>query len=166
MRSILVVVDGTERTDHALRTAVERADGENAGLVVVNVTPEEEYWRKQDAVNGVGARTGEGYRWTARQAEDSARRAAERSARLAVGDRDVVWTAVGAVGVPRTVVLAVAAEYDCEEILVAVSKPQWFGLRRTFERKLGAAFDGLVTAVPTTTAGSGDGVAPVPEPEV
>ena len=166
MKSLLVVVDGTERTDHALRTAVERADTEDAGLVVLNVTPEAEYWRKQDAINGAGARTGEGYRWTARQAEESARTDASRTARLAVGDRDVAWTAVGAVGVPREVTLSVAAEYDCEEILVAESKPWWFGLRRNFERKLADAFDGTVTPVPIPSVGSEDGVTPVSEPEV
>ena len=166
MQSLLAVVDGTERTNHTLRAAVERADRENAGLVVLNVTPEGAYWRKQDAIERAGARTGEGYRWTTRQAEESAKHAAERSARVVVGDRDVDWIAVGAVGVPRKVTLRVAAEYDCDEILVSASKSRWFDLRRSFEQKVAAAFDGTVTAVPDPAAGGAEGVSPVPEPEV
>lgn len=163
MQTLLAVVDGTERTDHPLRAAAERAEREGAGLVVLNVTPESTYRGRQDAIAGVPGVAREGYGYTVEQAETAARRSAERTARHVVGDREVVWSPVGAVGTPAAVVLAVAADFDCGEIVIAETKPRWFGLRGGTDRKLAKRFAGTVTRVPAPAVGRSEPVQPVPE---
>lgn len=166
MQSILAVVDGTERTNHALRAAVERADGDGANLVVVNVTSPGEYQNKRAAMAKISGLAGERYEWTVDQAEASATDAARRQARLAAGDGDVDWTAEGRVGDPRWVLLAVAAEYDCSEIVIAKSRSRWFGLRPGLDRTLAGRFDGTVTAVPEPGVDETVSAPRVPEPGV
>ena len=163
MKNILVVIDENRTTTHVLQTAVERAERERAALVVLNVMPRTEYDARQTAILRSNDLRRDGFTYTVTQAKVVARGIAERAAQLAIGERAVPYTTVGVVGRPITTVLAVAAEYDCDEIMIAETKPKWFGLFGRVDRTLAKRFDGTVTAVPRSMPETPDPVRPVPE---
>lgn len=163
MRNILIVVDEDRTTTHVLQTAVEHAEREQAALVVLNVMPQSVYEDRQTAILGSNDLRRDGFTYTVTQAKAVARGVAERAVRVAIGERAVPYTTVGAVGRPLTTVLAVAAAYDCDEIMIAATKPRWFGLFGRFDRTLAKRFDGTVTAVPKPIPETPDPVRATPE---
>lgn len=163
MERILAVVGEDERTEHVLCEAVERAERSAAELVVMAVTPESEYYRKQRALAGIGSVAREGYTYTFEQAEAAARRRAERRARSAVGDA-VPYRAVGAVGRPVEQVLAVADAHDCDEVVVAATR-RLFGLLPGPDRQLARRFPGTVTPVSRPAPGQAVSPGPIAEPD-
>lgn len=163
MKNILVVIDENRTTTHVLQAAVERAERERAALVVLNVMPRTMYDARQTAILRSKDLRRDGFTYTLAQANAAARGVAERAVRVAIGERAVPYTTVGAVGRPITTIPAVAAEYDCDEIMIAETKPRWFGRVGGFDRALAKRFGGTVTRVAKPTPGTPDSMRPVPE---
>lgn len=152
MRKTLTLVEETATANHALKIAVAKAERESAALIVLTVVPETDFDARQRSVDGTGLR---GFTYTVTQAEESATAVAERAAAAAVGDREIPYLAVGAVGRPREVVLETAAAHGCTEIVVPDLAPRWFGLFGRFDRALAWRFDGTVTRVAGPAGGDG-----------
>jgi nucleotide-binding universal stress UspA family protein len=150
MQTILALVDEDATAHHALEAAARRADRRSAGLVVLNVLPEEEYDSRHRAVSGLPGGT---ERYTHSQARSAAAVAAGRIARTVLEGRAIPYTAVGAVGDPVEAVLSVARDHDCGAIVVPAARPRLFGLLGRFDRALAWRFDGTVTRVTPPAAG-------------
>lgn len=158
----LVVVERDGAANYNLTDAVRAADGDGSSLVVLHVMDQNEYNDRRGAICQVNGLSGEGYTFTIDQAEAEAAIVAERTAWAAVGNSDVEYDAVGAVGPRLRTILRSAAEHDCEEIVVPETSPRWWGLFGHFDRSLTKGFDGTVTRVPAPVAAA---AIPVPESE-
>lgn len=147
MKNLLVVVDENETTAHVLQAAVERAERERAALVVLHVMPQRVYERRETAILANSGLRRDGFSYTYTQATDAARGIADRAAWMAIGERAVPYTAVGVIGRPVPTVLAVAAAYNCDDIMIAATNMRWFGRVGRFDRTLTKQFNGTVTRV-------------------
>ena len=163
MNNILVVVDESETTTPMLQAAVERAERERAALVVVHVMPQSVYERRQTAIRGSTDLRRDGLTYTITQATETAKGVADGAVEVAIGERAIPYTTVGVVGRPIPAILAVAAEHDCDEIMIAATKQRWFGLFDRFDRTLAKRLGGTVTRVGESRPEPADPVRPVPE---
>lgn len=113
MKRALAVVDDTDASERLVGEAGELAAGVDAELVVLAVTPEEEYEGIRESRDRAGGRP-----YTVDQAAEDARQRAESVARVALGDLDVEHEAVGSVGRVANRILTIADEHDCDHVFV------------------------------------------------
>lgn len=156
MKSILVVVDGTDASPHLLEAAIGRAEREGSSLVVATVIEPREYAVRRRSIASTAALRQDGFTYTLDQAQADAAALATRAARAAVGSRDVPYVAVGAVGPPARAIRAVATAHDCATIVVAEEASWWRRRLNRLGRDLARGFDGDVVRIPQSP----------PEPEV
>lgn len=116
MKRSLVVVSPTERGRNLLREAGELAAGTGAELVLLSVTPEDEY---EDRYESVAEGSDGEFRYTVPQAETSAARVAASMAAAVLDGLDVEYRVVGEVGREAKVILEVAESEDVDHIFVA-----------------------------------------------
>lgn len=147
-QKILAVVAGVETSSHVLAAAVERAEQEAASLVVLHVMPEDTYERRQQSYATTRNLQSEGFTFTYEQATESAESVAERAAKMALGDTNISYTAVGRVGDPISPVLAVALTHGCETIFLQETYPWWRRVIGQADRRLAKRFDGTIVRVP------------------
>lgn len=147
-QKILAVVAGVDTSSHVLEAAVERAEQEGASLVVLHVMPQHAYDGRRQSRATIRELKYDGFTFTYDQATESAENVAERAAQAAIGDRDIPYTAVGRVGDLVSTVLAVAAAYDCDTILLQETYPRWRRVIGRADRRLAKRFDGTIVRVP------------------
>lgn len=151
--AILVAVDGTDSNDYLMERAVERAQLEDAALVVAHVIPTARFEDRQRAIAANPDLRADGFTYTADQARAEAEAVAARAAHAAVGGLDVPCATVGAVGEPGPTLLAIADEHGCGTIVLAEERSWWRRRLARGDRKIARAFDGRVVRVPRRAPG-------------
>lgn len=148
MTNILVAVDGTESNAHLMEAAIERAETQGGTLVVLYAMTPRLFEARQWSLAGQADLRHDGLTYSTAQARTDARAVAERTAKEAIGDRDVPYTAVGAIGKLVPTVLAVAAENGCETVMLAEEGSWWRRRLGLADRRIARRFDGTVVRVP------------------
>lgn len=159
--SILVAVDSTDTNDYTMERAIEQAQLDDATLVVAHVMPTSRYDSRHHAVARTPNLRQEGITYTTEQARAEAEATAARAARAAIGDLDVTYMAVGAVGKLGPSLREIAAEYDCGTIMLAEERSWWRRRLGWSDRKLARTLEGQVVRVPRDAPGIVD-----PDPTV
>ena len=113
MNRALAVVRDTDMSDQLVSQAGELAAGVDAELVILAITPEEEYAGTRQARDKAGGNT-----YSVDQAAEDARQHAESVARTALKDFDVEYETIGSVGDPKVRILSVADQHDCDHVFV------------------------------------------------
>jgi nucleotide-binding universal stress UspA family protein len=144
MKRGLVVVTPTDRSRELVREAGAFAEGVGAKLILLAVTPEDEYEETQSAVADIGS---DDVVYGLEQAEESAERLARRVANETLGDLDVEYEIVGAVGREARRILGVAEERDCDHLFIAGRRrsPTGKALFGDLTQRILLNFDGHVT---------------------
>jgi nucleotide-binding universal stress UspA family protein len=146
MNRALAVVTQEDGSKQLVREAGTLAAGCDAELVLLWITPSEEYERRRKAVTDSGA--GEAT-YTIEQAEEAARRSAMTVAHDLLSDLDLRYEVVGMVGRELEAVLDVADDRDCDHLFVAGPRrtPTGKALFGDLTQQLTLAFDGPVTVL-------------------
>jgi nucleotide-binding universal stress UspA family protein len=147
MERALAVVTQDERSKQVVREAGQLAAGVDAPLLLLTVLPEEEYERKREAMESAGGTTP----YTLSQAEQSARRTAQSVAKEVLGDVDVDFQVLGAVGREASTILGVAEEERVDHIFMAGRRrsPTQKAVFGDLTQRILLNFDGVVTVLLT-----------------
>lgn len=159
--NILVAVDSTDSNDYVMERAIEEANREEATLVVAHVMSTAQFDDRRWAIRTIPELQKDGFTFTVDQARARARLIATRVARAAVGDLNIAYVTVGAVGQIDATLLEIADEHDCGTIMLAEQRSWW---RRRLEwghRELARMFEGRVIQVPRRGLVMADPVSPV-----
>ena len=113
MNRALAVIRESDTSTNLVSQAGKLAAAIDAELVVLEITPEEEYAGAREARERSGGKT-----YSLDQAAEDARQQAETVARAALEDIDIEYETVGAVGDPEVRIISVADEYDCDHVFV------------------------------------------------
>lgn len=149
--NILVAVDGTDSNDYMMERAIEEAQLADATLVVAHVLPRARVEDRQRAIAASPNLHRDGFTYTADQARAEA--IAARAAYAAVGDRDVTYATVGAVGTLGPTLLEIADDHDCGTIMLAEECSWWRRRLGWGDRMLARAFEGRVLQAPRRAPG-------------
>ncbi|ELZ82647.1 UpsA domain-containing protein [Haloferax elongans ATCC BAA-1513] len=146
MKRALVVVSPNERSKRILREAGEFAAGSGAELVVLTVTPSEEFERTRSALADVGSSD---VVYGIDQATESARRRADRVAREALDGLDVDYRIVADIGPEVDSVLETAQWEACDHLFISGRRRSPAGklISRDLTQTLMLQFDGPVTVL-------------------
>lgn len=145
---ILVPVDGTDKDDYMMERAIEHAALDGATLVIAHVMPEKLYRARQTALASVSNLAHDGTRYTIDVARAEALAIASHVAKAALRDAMVEYVAVGAVGTLSQTLPALAAEHNCETMILAAERSWWRRRLGWGDRKLAREFAGHVLRVP------------------
>lgn len=146
MNRALVVVTDTDRSDRILREAGELAASNGAELVLLSVTPTEEYERTQDAIAAIGSSD---VVYTIEQAEESSTRKLKTAAARALTGLDVDYHTKVVFGRKVDSILDVAEAYGCDHLFIAGRRrsPTGKALFGDLTQQALLAFDGPVTVL-------------------
>jgi nucleotide-binding universal stress UspA family protein len=146
MNRALVVVTDSTHNDRILREAGELAASNGAELVLLSVTPTEEYEDTHDAVASIGSSD---LVYTIEQAEESAVRDIERTAATAFEGLDVDYHTKAVFGREVDSILDVADAYDCDHLFIAGRRrsPTGKALFGDLTQQVLLSFDGPVTVL-------------------
>lgn len=150
MKRALAVVGDTDESGHLVREAGELTAGVGAELLVLSVTPEDDY----GAVRESRQRAGSQHVYSIDQAVEDARQTAESIARDALADLDVDYEAVGSVGPVTDRILTTAAECECDHIFIVGRQrsPTGKALFGDVAQSVILNFDGPVTVMTANDA--------------
>lgn len=146
MERALVVVNAEESTTALVREAGELTAAVDAELVLLHVTTDEEYEDRRKTMEDIPDSR---VHYSNKQALEGAEEFAEDVGREVLGDVDVSWDAVGAVGDTHAEILDAAADYDCDHLFIAGRKrsPAGKALFGDVTQRVLLNFDGPVTVV-------------------
>lgn len=145
---ILVGVSTTGSNDSLIERAISQAELEDATLIVANVMPQTLYESRHNAIASVSSLRSDGFSYTVDVARDAARTFAAGVIADAIGDSDVEYVAVGAVGNIGRNLLSIAEEYGCGTIMLGEERSWWRRHTGWDDRELSRTFDGRVILVP------------------
>lgn len=146
MNRALVVVTDSARSDRILREAGELAASNGTELVLLSVTPTEEYEDTHEAVASIGSSD---LVYTIEQAEESATRKLTRAATEAFEGLDVDYHTKAVFGREIDSILDVAEAYDCDHLFIAGRRrsPTGKALFGDLTQQVLLSFDGPVTVL-------------------
>lgn len=150
--SILVAVSTTGSNDHLMDRAITQAELEDATLIVANVMPQGLFDSRQNAIDSIHSLHDDGFSYTSDQAMEGARTFAAGVVADAIGDSDVEYAPVGAVGNVGQNLLRIAEEYGCGTIMLSDERSWWRRHTGWNDRKLSRTFDGRVILVSRSDA--------------
>lgn len=144
MERALVVIDGRTGDEQLLEEAGELAAGVNGDLVVLSITPEEEYQGRRQSRKRAG-----GHTHSIDQATEDARQKAESLARQVLGDLDIEYESVGSVGEPTDRILDVANNHGCDHVFLVGRRrsPTGKAIFGDIAQTVLLSFDGPVTVL-------------------
>ena len=147
MERALVIVEPIDEIGELVREAGELAAGVGADLRIAHVTTNDEYEENREAMQEVARLERGGY--DIGQANEGARQFATEVAHEALGDIDVEYEAVGAVGDKADEVLRLADEHDCDHVFIPGRKrsPSGKAIFGDIAQRVILNFDGPVTIV-------------------
>lgn len=148
--SILVAVSTMGSNDSLMQRAITQAEQEDATLIVANVMPQALYDSRQNAIESIHSLHDDGFSYTIDQALEAARTFAAGVVADAIGDSDVEYVPVGAVGNVGRNLLRIAEEYGCGTIMLSDERSWWRRHTGWNDRKLSRTFDGRVILVSKT----------------
>ena len=146
MERALAVVDPSDAAKDLVREAGELAAGVDAELVLVHVTTEDEYDERRDAMESI---PDESVSYTLDRAQEGGRQFARDVGTEVLGDVDVDYRVIGAVGERAERILAVANGEDCDHVFVAGRdrSPTGKAVFGDAAQRVILGFDGAVTVV-------------------
>ncbi|SEO30221.1 Nucleotide-binding universal stress protein, UspA family [Halogranum amylolyticum] len=146
MNRALVVVTDSAHNDRILREAGELAAGSGAELVLLSVTPTEEYEDTHDAVASIGSSD---LVYTIEQAEESVTRKLERTASETFDGLDVDYHTEAVFGREVDSILDVADAHGCDHLFIAGRRrsPTGKALFGDLTQQVLLTFDGPVTVL-------------------
>lgn len=159
--NILVAVDSTDSNDYVMERAIEEAHREEATLVVAHLMSTAQFDDHHGEIRTIPELQKDGFTFTVDQARARARVIATQVARAAVGDLDIDYVTVGAVGQIDATLLEIADEHDCATIMLAEQRSWWRRLLGWGDYKLARTFEGQVIQVPQRGPVMADPVSPV-----
>lgn len=145
---VLVSVNETVSNDYVMMQAIDQAQRDDATLVVAYVMPMALYESRQQAVGASPNLREDGFSYTMDQAQAQATAVAARAAHTAVGDSDVDYVVVGAVGNLGHTLLELAEEYECGTIILPEERSWWRRRLGWDDRSLAQEFPGQVLLIP------------------
>lgn len=161
--SILVAVSTTGSNDSLMERAITQAELEAATLIVANVMPQTLYEARQDGLESIRSLRNEGFTYTIDVARDAARTFAAGVIADTIGDSEVEYVAVGAVGNIGRKLLRIAEKYGCGTIMLGEERSWWRRHTGWDDRKLSRTFEGRVILVPQTATIDADSEAATSE---
>ena len=146
--NILVAVDSTDSNGYVMERAIESARLEESTLVVAHVMSTAQFDDHLGAIGTIPELRKDGATFTVDQARERARAVATRAARAAVGDLDIAYVTVGAVGQVDATLLEIADQHDCGTIMLAEQRSWWRRRLGWGDKRLARSFEGRVIRVP------------------
>lgn len=146
MKRALVVVTPSTRSKQLVESAGAFAAGSGGELVLLSITPPEDYEHTHAAVEDIGSSD---LVYTLDQAEESAARRVKRLAREALEDYDVGYEIIATIGREADTVLDVAEDRECDHLFLTGRKrsPTGKALFGDLTQQILLSFDGPVTVL-------------------